>query len=62
MNQIKAMQLIASKKQTSHVVHLLVCLLTIGMWLPIWVLIGVSNSLHNSSVDRKLNKLAKESQ
>lgn len=60
MNTIKAMQLMSSKKKTSHVVHLILCLLTMGFWLPVWVLVGVSNSLHNSSVDRQLNKLAKQ--
>jgi ribosomal protein S14 len=29
---------------THHVFHLLMCVLTLGLWVGIWVLAGVANS------------------
>lgn len=31
------------QKQTSHVLHLLLSLITAGLWLPIWLLVACSN-------------------
>lgn len=28
---------------TSHVLHLLLSLITLGLWIPVWILVGVSN-------------------
>ena len=62
MNSIKAMQLISKKKKTSHLLHIVLTLCTFGFWIPIWVLVAVSNSLENSRIDRQLNKLNKAEQ
>jgi len=56
-NSIKAMQLMSQKKKTSHVLHLLVSLITMGLWIPIWLLVAISNNLENSRIDRAINKL-----
>lgn len=32
------------KPSTSHVLHLLLSLITLGIWLPIWLLVALSNS------------------
>lgn len=57
MNNIKAMQLISKKKKTSHLLHIVLSVLTAGLWLPVWALVTVSNSLENSRIDRQLRKL-----
>lgn len=54
---IKAMQLMSKKKKTNHVLHLLLSLITAGMWIPIWILVAVSNSLENIRIDRKIKKM-----
>lgn len=56
-NQIQAMKLISQKKKTAHLLHLVLTVITMGLWLVVWVLVGVSNSLENSRIDRKLGKL-----
>ena len=56
-NQIEAMKLISQKKKTAHLLHLVLTVITMGLWLVVWVLVGVSNSLENSRIDRKLSKL-----
>ncbi|UZA79520.1 hypothetical protein EZZ79_11150 [Pseudomonas syringae] len=45
------------KKKTNHILHLLLCIPTAGFWLIAWVLIGMQNSMHNSSIDRKMNRI-----
>lgn len=57
MNNIKAMQLISKKKKTSHLLHIVLSVLTAGIWLPVWVLVTVSNSLENAKIDNLINKL-----
>lgn len=33
-----------TKPTTSHVLHLLLSLLTLGLWILIWIIVGISNS------------------
>ena len=42
--------------QTSHVMHLILSILTVGLWVPIWALCAISNSLERSKIDRKLER------
>lgn len=30
---------------TSHILHLLLSVVTMGIWVPVWLLIGISNSM-----------------
>lgn len=55
--QIKANQLLARRKNTSHFLHLILSLITIGGWVPIWILVAVSNGIENWKIDRKIDKL-----
>ena len=57
MNQIKAMQLLSKKKSTSHVLHLILSLVTVGLWLPVWIIVTLSNSIQNRRIDREVGKL-----
>lgn len=36
---------LATKAGTSHVFHLIVSVLTLGLWIPFWFLACVSNAL-----------------
>lgn len=56
-NQIKAMQMLSKKKSTSHVLHLILSLSTVGLWIPVWVIVALSNSIENARIDRKVGKL-----
>ncbi len=33
-----------AKQNPSHVVHLLLSVVTLGLWLPIWILCGIANA------------------
>ena len=57
MNQIKALQLLSKKKSTSHVLHLILSLITVGFWVPVWFIVALSNSIENRRIDREVGKL-----
>ena len=57
MNQVKAMQLLSKKKKTSHVLHLILSLITFGFWVPVWIIVTLSNSIENRRIDREVGKL-----
>lgn len=58
-NQIRAMQLLSKKPRTSHLLHLFMCILTVGVWLPVWMIVALSNSLECRRIDRVAQKLSK---
>ncbi len=37
----------ANRKKTNHILHLLLSIVTSGWWMPIWMLIAVSNGAYN---------------
>ena len=47
---------LSNKKSTSHVLHLILSIISCGIWLPIWLLVVLSNSIENSMTDRKIKK------
>jgi hypothetical protein len=47
---------LSKKKKTSHVLHLLLSVITAGVWVFVWVLCGISNSMENSRIDRQIAK------
>jgi len=36
--------LVAPKKQTNHIFHLLMSLITLGLWIPVWIIVAISNA------------------
>ena len=60
MNEYQLQLLLAKRKRTSHVLHLLLSLLTLGLWVPVWLLVALSNANENRKVDRELRRLARQ--
>ena len=52
--QMMILNLQQQKKQTSHVLHLLLSVLTGGLWLVIWLLCGIANASQNSKIDKQI--------
>ena len=51
------LQLQQRKKKTSHVLHLLLSVLTGGVWLIIWALCGIANASQNSKIDKEIEQV-----
>jgi hypothetical protein len=49
--------LASQKKKTSHILHLLLCIPTMGIWVIVWLAVGMQNSMHNSAIDRKMQRI-----
>lgn len=58
-DQLQTMLLLSKKPRTSHLLHLFMCILTVGVWLPIWMIVALSNSLECRRIDRAVRKLSK---
>ena len=52
-------QLLAKRAdhKTNHVLHLLLCIPTFGLWIPIWILVSVSHANERRKIDNKLERL-----
>ena len=46
--------LLSKKKNTSHILHLLLSIITAGIWIIIWILVAISNSSENAKLTGKL--------
>lgn len=52
-------QLIAKRAdhKTNHILHLILSIITGGLWVPVWILVAVNNVIERNNVDRKLGRL-----
>jgi hypothetical protein len=48
--------LLSKKKKTSHVLHLLLSVITAGLWIIIWLLVAASNGSENRRIDKQIAK------
>jgi len=44
--------IIQTKHRTNHVLHLILSLVTLGVWVPVWLLVAVSNSIERGKIER----------
>jgi len=48
--------MLSKKKNTSHLLHLFLSIITVGLWIIVWVFVALSNSMENSDIDRTIKK------
>jgi hypothetical protein len=48
--------MLSKKKKTSHLLHLVMSIITLGFWVIIWFIVALSNSMENKSIDQKIVK------
>lgn len=48
--------LLSKKKKTSHLLHLILSVVTAGVWVIVWLLVALSNSMENSRIERQIAK------
>lgn len=48
--------MLSQKQKTSHLLHLLLCIPTLGFWVIVWVLVAAINGTTNASIDNKIAK------
>ena len=47
----------SQKRTTSHVLHLLLCFPTFGLWAIVWAIVASQNSSHNARIDFQMNAI-----
>ncbi len=49
-------QLLAKRSdlKTSHILHLILSIITGGLWLVVWLLMALSNATQRAAIDRQL--------
>lgn len=56
MNE-KLFVLTSQKKNTSHILHVIMTVLTGGLWLIVWGITMRSNDSHNKKLDMQINQI-----
>lgn len=56
MNE-KLFVLTTQKKKTNHILHLLMCIPTCGLWLFVWGITMRGNDAHNRKLDKQINQI-----
>lgn len=56
MNE-KLFVLTTQKKNTNHILHVIMTVLTGGLWLIVWGLTIRSNDAHNKKLDKQINQI-----
>ncbi|AYW61030.1 TPA: hypothetical protein NHQ65_001690 [Pseudomonas aeruginosa] len=56
MNE-KLFVLASQKKTTNHILHLLLCIPTFGLWLIVWLVVASGNSRHNARIQAQMNHI-----
>ena len=49
--------LTSRKRTTNHILHLLLCIPTFGLWLIVWGITMSSNNSHNRKIDRQIDRI-----
>ena len=59
MVDAKTMSLVTRRDdyKTSHVLHLLLSVFTLGIWVPVWIIVALSNAIERGKIDRELGKV-----
>ncbi|UFP98427.1 hypothetical protein [Pseudomonas fitomaticsae] len=56
MNE-KLFVLTTQKKKTNHILHVIMTVLTGGLWLIVWGITMCSNDSHNKKLDKQINQI-----
>lgn len=59
MKNQSAYQLMAKRAdhKTAHILHLLLSVITAGLWVPVWILVAVSHANERNKIDKRLARL-----
>lgn len=58
--KIKQQELIIADNKTNHILHLILSILTGGIWLVVWLIIGLGNSDKRIRANEVIDGLLRE--
>jgi len=48
--------MLSKKKATNHLLHFFVFFLTCGLWIFVWPIVALSNTLENNKIDKRISE------
>jgi hypothetical protein len=45
------------KKNTSHILHLILSIITGGLWIIAWLIVASNNNTHNRKIDKQIQQI-----
>lgn len=45
------------KYRTNHLLHLVLSIITAGFWVPVWLLVTISNANERQKAERRIRKM-----
>lgn len=48
--------MLSKKPKTSHLLHLVLSIITAGVWVVVWLLVAINNSIEGGRIDRRIAK------
>lgn len=54
--KIRELEQKLSKAGTNHILHLILSLLTVGLWVPVWILIAINSTTSIRHLNNQLDK------
>ncbi|CAN1599457.1 hypothetical protein [Pseudomonas mediterranea] len=45
------------KKNTSHILHLILSIITGGLWIIVWLIVASNNNTHNKKIDKQIQQI-----
>ena len=59
MIDAKTMTLVSRRDdyKTRHALHLMLSVFTFGLWVPVWIIVALSNAIERKKIDRALGKV-----
>lgn len=46
--------MLSKKPKTSHLLHLLLSIITMGLWVIVWILMAINNNIECARIDRRI--------
>lgn len=48
--------MLSKKTSTSHLLHLVLTIITAGVWVIVWILVAASNGSENARIDKEIQR------
>ena len=46
-----------AKAKTNHILHIILTVLTYGVWMPVWIIIAYNNAKKRDVLEKEINRL-----
>ncbi len=46
-----------AKMKTSYILHLILSIITIGWWIPVWIIVGLNTVIERGRIEKRILKI-----